>query len=105
MSDFIAYIPKQSIEKALRTKKDKIAFVIYADFETILKKSSSCKNNPEMSHMTEINKRTACGFSISHIISQKISNIFIYKRTACGFSISHIISLKINNIFVMDQID
>ena len=38
----------------------KLPFLIYVDSEAILEKASSCENNPEISHMAEINNHTAC---------------------------------------------
>ena len=42
----------------------KLPCAIYVNFETILKKVSICESRSEISHMTEIYKYTACGFSI-----------------------------------------
>lgn len=37
--------------------------MISLDFETLLKKASTCNNNPKVSCVTEINKHTTCSFS------------------------------------------
>ena len=42
----------------------KLPFVIYADLECLFKKMSTCKNNPNESSTTEINKHTPSGYSI-----------------------------------------
>ena len=41
----------------------KLSFVIYVNFEGILKKISSFENSPEIPHMTEIIQYTACSFT------------------------------------------
>ena len=45
-------------------KSIKSPFVIYADLECLLKKMSTCQNNPNESSTTEINKHTPSGYSI-----------------------------------------
>ena len=40
------------------------SFVVYADLECLLKKMSTCKNNPNESSTTEINKHIPSGHSI-----------------------------------------
>ena len=42
----------------------KLPFVIYADLECLLEKTSTCQNNPNESSTTEINKHTPSGYSI-----------------------------------------
>ena len=42
----------------------KVTFVIYADLECLLKKMSTCINNPNESSTTKINKHTPSGYSI-----------------------------------------
>ena len=42
----------------------KVPFIIYADLECLLKKMSTCINNPNESSTTKINKRTPSGYSI-----------------------------------------
>ena len=41
----------------------KLPFVIYADFEYLLEKMSTCINNPNESSTTKINKHTPSGYS------------------------------------------
>ena len=45
-------------------KSIKSLFIIYADLECLLKKTSTCYNNPEESSTTEINKHTPSGYSL-----------------------------------------
>ena len=45
-------------------KSIKLPFVIYADLACLLEKMSTCKNNPNESSTTEINKYTPFGYSI-----------------------------------------
>ena len=45
-------------------KSIKLPFVIYADLECLLKKMSTCQNNPNESSTTEINKHIPSGYSI-----------------------------------------
>ena len=39
-------------------------FVIYVNLEALIKKMSTCHNNPEKSSTTEINKHTPSGYSL-----------------------------------------
>ena len=45
-------------------KSIKIPFTIYADLECLLKKMSTCQNDPNKSFTTKINKHTPSGYSI-----------------------------------------
>ena len=45
-------------------KSMKVPFIIYADLESLLKKMSSCHNNPEISSTTKINKHTPYVYSL-----------------------------------------
>ena len=45
-------------------KSIKLPFVVYANLECLLKKMSTCYNNPEESSTTKINKHTPSGYSI-----------------------------------------
>ena len=45
-------------------KSMKVPFIIYADLECLLKKMSTCINNPNESSTTKINKHTPSGFFI-----------------------------------------
>ena len=42
----------------------KVLFIIYADFDCLHKKMSTCLKNPEKSSTTKINERTASGYSL-----------------------------------------
>ena len=46
-------------EKSMRAP-----FVIYADFECLLEKMSTCHNNPEKSSTTKVNKHTPSDYSL-----------------------------------------
>ena len=48
-------------------KYDRVLFIIYADLECILDKIYGCKNNPESSSTTKVNKNIPSGFSTSTI--------------------------------------
>ena len=39
-------------------------FVIYVNLEALIKKMSTCHNNPEKSSTTEMNKHTPSGYSL-----------------------------------------
>ena len=41
----------------------KIPFVIYADFESLIEKVTSCQPNPQLSSTTHKQKHKACGYS------------------------------------------
>ena len=45
-------------------KSIRYTFVIDLDFEVMLGKLNSCKNNPEQCFATSIEKHTPCGFSV-----------------------------------------
>ena len=48
-------------------KPDKAPFIIYADFEYIIKKTDGCKNNPENSSTSKVGEHIPSGFSMSTI--------------------------------------
>ena len=50
-------------------KSIKLPFVVYADLECLLKKLSTCQNNPNESSTTEINKHTPSGYSLFTLCS------------------------------------
>ena len=45
-------------------KSIKLPFVVYTDLECLLEKMSTCRNNPNESSITEINKHMPSGYSI-----------------------------------------
>ena len=56
-------------------KSIKLPFVFYADLECLLKKISTCQNNPNESSTTEINKHVPSGFSLfTHCLFDKSEN-------------------------------
>ena len=59
----------------------KLPFVVYADLECLLKKMSTCYNNPEKSSATKINKHTSSNYSLfTHCSFDKTKNKFDYYR-------------------------
>ena len=48
-------------------KSDKISFIIYADIESLIRKTDGCANNPEKSSTTKIGDHIPCGYSMSTI--------------------------------------
>ena len=53
------------VEFNLYQKFDKGTFIIYANFECLIEKIEGCKNNPENSSATKVEKHISFGFSIS----------------------------------------
>ena len=66
-------------------KSIKLPFVVYADFECLLEKMSTCQNNPNESSTTEINKHTPSGYSLfTHCSFDKTKNkLDYYRGTDC----------------------
>ena len=48
-------------------QSDKIPYIIYADFESLIKKIDVSGNNPENSSATKIGEHIPCGYSMSTI--------------------------------------
>ena len=62
-------------------KSIKLPFIIYADLECLLEKTSTCYNNPKESSTTEINKHTPSGYSLfTHCSFGKTKNKLDYYR-------------------------
>ena len=62
-------------------KSMKLPFVIYADLECLLKKMSTCKNNPNESSTTKITKHVPSGYSIfTHCSFDESKNKLNYYR-------------------------
>ena len=62
-------------------KSLKLPFVIYADLECILKKISTCYNNPDLSSTTKISQHVPSGYSIfTNCIFDKSYNKLSYYR-------------------------
>ena len=55
----------------------KVPFIIYADLESLLEKTSTCHNNPKKLSTTKINKHTASSYSLFHLMQEKLSLIVI----------------------------
>ena len=65
-------------------KPMKVSFIIYADFESSLKKVSTCCNNPEKSSKTKICKHTASGYSLfTNCWFNKKNKLDYYRGTNC----------------------
>ena len=63
-------------EKSIRAP-----FVIYADLEGLLEKMSTCRNDPEKSSTTELNKHTPSGYSLfAHCSFDTTKNKIDYYR-------------------------
>ena len=43
-------------------KSDKMSYIIYADFESLIRKIDGCAHNPENSSTTRIGKHVSCGY-------------------------------------------
>ena len=48
-------------------KSDKMPYIIYTDIESLIKKAANCKNNPEKSSTTKIEKHITCRYSMTKI--------------------------------------
>ena len=48
-------------------KSDKMSYIIYADFESLIRKIDRRANNPESSSTTKIGEHIPCGYSMSTI--------------------------------------
>ena len=48
-------------------KSDKMPYIIYADIESLIRKTDGCTNNPEKSSTTKIGEHIPCGYSMSTI--------------------------------------
>ena len=46
---------------------DKMSYIIYAEMESLIKKTDECGNNPENSSATKIGGHIPCGYSMSAI--------------------------------------
>ena len=59
----------------------KSPFIVYADLECLLEKTSTCQNNPSEPSTTEINKHTPSGYSpFTHCSFDKTKNKLDYYR-------------------------
>ena len=62
-------------------KSMKLQFVIYADLECLLEKTTTCQNNPNKSSTTKINKHALSGYSIfTHCSFDESKNKLNYYR-------------------------
>ena len=46
---------------------DKMPYIIYADFEFLIKKIEGCANNSDTSSTIKVGKDISCGYSMSTI--------------------------------------
>ena len=79
-----AEMPKE-VNKILKynhgEKSMRAPFVIYADLERLLKKMSTCHNNPKKSSTTKINKHTPSGYSLfTYCLFDRTENKLDYYR-------------------------
>ena len=49
------------------TKSEKMPYIIYADIESLIKKTDGCANNPGNSSTTRIGEHISCVYSMSRI--------------------------------------
>ena len=60
----------------------KVPFIIYADLESLLEKTSTCHNNRKKSSTTKINKHTPSGYSMfTHCSFDATKNKLDYYRS------------------------
>ena len=45
-------------------KSDKMPYIIYADIESLIRKTDGCTNSPENSSTTKIDEHIPCGYSM-----------------------------------------
>ena len=66
-------------------KSLKLPFVIYADLECILKKISTCYNNPDLSSTTKVNQHIPSGYSIytSCTFNKSYNKLSYYRIKDC----------------------
>ena len=56
-------------------------FAIFADTESLIKKTDTCINGPEKSSTTKINKYEMCGYSlVTHCLFNEKKNVIDYYR-------------------------
>ena len=61
---------------------ENVPFIIYADLESLLKKMSTCNNNPKGSYTRKVNKHTPSGYSLFTCCSfDATKNKFDYYRS------------------------
>ena len=48
-------------------KSDKMPYIMYADIESLIKKTDGCTNNPQNPSTTIIGEHIPCGYSMSTI--------------------------------------
>ena len=57
-------------------KSDKIPYIIYANIESLIKKTDGTENNPTNSSTTKIGEHIPCGYSITTIWSHRKQTYF-----------------------------
>ena len=66
---------------SLGEKSMKVSFIIYADLESLLEKMNTCRDNPEKSSKSKINKHTPSGYSLfTHCSFDTTKNKLDYYR-------------------------
>ena len=46
-------------------KSDEMKYIIYSEFESLIKKKDECANNLEKSSRTKLDEHIPCGYSVS----------------------------------------
>ena len=69
--DFCGIVIPSEQDKVLEynqyVKSDKMAYIIYADIESLIKKIDGCSNNSKNSAITKIREHILCGYSMATI--------------------------------------
>ena len=69
--DFYGIVMPSEKDKTLEfnqyMKSDKMTYIIYADIESLIRKTDGCANNPTNYSTTKIGEHILCGYSISTI--------------------------------------
>ena len=71
-------------------KSNKMPYIIYADFEFLIKKIDRCSNNPENSSTTKIGEHILYGYSLSTIYG-----LLIVRKTSILYIVGKIVWKKI----------
>ena len=66
--DFYGIVMPSKKDKVLEfnqyMKSDKMPYIIYADIESLIRKTDGCTNSPENSSTTKIDEHIPCGYSM-----------------------------------------
>ena len=66
-------------------KSDKMIYIIYADIESLIKKTDGCENNPEISSTAKIGQHIPYGYSMPKILEfdHTEEKHTLYRRKDC----------------------